>query len=157
MRPLCFLRNFVRFGCSISYRSSVPAAAARTAGSRTILEFLLAAVPGRRIVLENLALEDPDLDSDDAEGDHAHGVLHRPLHRAAEADPAFELLGDAFGDERRIEFGLSDLDDVEVQLGLRHRGKLLAERLDIRALLADDDTGPGGVDCHTTLAVRTLV
>src|SRR6056297_3665236 len=145
MRPLCFLRNFVRFGCSISYRSSVPAAAARTAGSRTILEFLLAAVPSRRIVLENLAFEDPDLDADDAvgrpglgervvdvgpqgvqrhaalavplgprdlgtaetagdvdadaEGAHAHGVLHRPLHRAAERHPTLELLGDAFGHE----------------------------------------------------------
>ena len=43
--------------------------------------------------------------------------------------------------ELGIDFRLADLDDVELHFARRHLGQLLAQLLDIRALLADDDTG----------------
>jgi hypothetical protein len=55
-----------------------------------------------------------------------------------------------------VQLGLAHLDDVEVQLAVGHRGELLAQHLDVRALLADDDTGTRGVDRHAALLVRTL-
>src|SRR5205814_9774812 len=111
-----------------------------------------------RVVLHDLALEDPDLDaagavSREAGGDavvdigaqrmqrhaafaipfHArdfgaaetaravdtnalgaktHRRLHRALHGAPERDTALELLRDRFGDQRGVEFGLANFDDV---------------------------------------------
>src|SRR5215471_4685574 len=65
IRPLCALRNLVRIGCSMELRLSclrqTPASglAARTA--RLALGHSL--VLGHRIVLEDLALEDPHLDA----------------------------------------------------------------------------------------------
>ena len=67
MLALVHLAEFrVRFGlaASVIALSSVPAAAARTAGSRTVLEFLLAAVaraPPDGSCSRILAFEDPDL------------------------------------------------------------------------------------------------
>ena len=78
------------------------------------------------------------------------------LHRAAERHAALELLGDVLGDQRRVELGLADLDDVEVQLRLGELRELLAQRLDVGALLADDDARTRGVDRHPALAVRAL-
>src|SRR5690606_10190820 len=52
-----------------------------------------------------------DVDAD-ALGAEAHGRLHRPLHGAAERDPALQLLGDVLGDQLRIGLGLAHLDDV---------------------------------------------
>src|SRR6056297_130359 len=68
MRPLCCLRNFVRFGCSI-FQSSLTTAAGAT-GRGTILELLGFAITGRRVVLHDLTFEDPHLDADDAIGRH---------------------------------------------------------------------------------------
>src|SRR5690606_36940764 len=96
-----------------------------------------------------------DVDPDPQRTD-AHGVLHRPLHRAAERNPALELLGDRFGHQSGIELGLAHLDDVQVQFRSGHRGKLLAQRLDIRAFLADDDARPRRVDRDPAFAMRAL-
>src|SRR5262249_32194753 len=51
---------------------------------------------------------------------------------------------------------LADLDDVDVDLGARHRGDFLAKLLDVGALLADHDARTRGVDRHPALLVRTL-
>src|SRR5688500_536978 len=83
MRPLCALRNLVRFGCSIFvYAFSVrrrtvaiaPATvtavvplATLTALARTTA-FSGATLVSGRIVLKDFALEDPHLDADDAIG-----------------------------------------------------------------------------------------
>src|SRR5690606_12395983 len=45
---------------------------------------------------------------------------------------------------------------VEVRLGLRHLGELLAKLLDVGALLADDQARTCGVNGHAALLVRTL-
>src|SRR5215211_5618507 len=88
-----------------------------------------------RVVLEDLALEDPDLDA------------------AAEGDPALELLGDRLGDERRVDLGLAHLDDVDRHVGVGHLADELAQLLDVGALLADDDAGPRRVDRDAALLV----
>src|SRR5437879_4640917 len=74
IRPLCALRNFVRIGCSMAFRLSCPylsnprgplaGVAPRPAG----LAFRHLLVLRHRIVLHDLALEDPDLDAAGAVG-----------------------------------------------------------------------------------------
>ena len=140
----------------------------------------------------DLALVDPDLDADAAEGrlrlgeavvdvrtqrvqrDAALGVglrarhlraaeaaaagdLHalragadrrreRALHRTAEAHAILELLGDRLCDELRVELGALDLVDVDVDVLVRHRVHLTAQRVDLGARLPDDDAGARGED-----------
>src|ERR1700731_3188992 len=159
MRPWWALRNLVRIGCSIteafSQSWSLRCIPARPAG--LALGHLL--VLGHRVVLHDLAFEDPDLDAAgavggerrrhavidvgaqgvqrhaafpiplhpcnlgaaeparavdaDAAGAEPHRRLHGALHRAAERDAALELLRDRFGDQLRVEFRLTDFDDVD--------------------------------------------
>src|SRR5690606_22496693 len=82
----------------------------------------------------------------DAFGAQTQGRLHRPLHRPAESHAAFQLIGNALSNELRIDFRLADLDDVQRHVRRRERAQLLTQLLDVRALLADDDTGTGSVD-----------
>jgi hypothetical protein len=89
-------------------------------------------------------------------GTHPHRVLHATLHGATEGHAAFHLLGDRLGHQLGVQFRLADFDDVQVQFGLGEHGQLLAKRLDVRALLADDDARTRGVNGHTALLVRTL-
>src|ERR1700688_4272104 len=92
----------------------------------------------------------------DTLGAEAHRRLHGALHGAAERDAALELLRDRFGDQRGVELGLADLDDVDDDVGGRDIGHALAQLVDIGALLADHDTGTRRVDRHPALLVRTL-
>src|SRR5579872_1196527 len=92
----------------------------------------------------------------DALGAETHRRLHRALHRSAEGHPALELLRDRFGDQRRIDFRLTDLDDVDRHFRVRQLGRLLAQFLNVGALLADDHAGASGVDVDARLLVRTL-
>src|SRR5205807_10198008 len=81
-----------------------------------------------------------DVDAD-ALGAEAHGRLHRALHGAAEGHAALELLGDVLGDQLGVGLGLADLDDVQVNLAIRHGRDVLAQLVDVGALLADDHAG----------------
>src|SRR5690606_18858451 len=96
-----------------------------------------------------------DVDAD-ALGAQAHGRLHRTLHGAAERDTALQLLSDVLGDQLSVGFRLADLDDVQVNFAFGASGDVLAQLLDVSALLADHDTRTGGVDRHAALLVRTL-
>src|SRR6056297_271508 len=92
----------------------------------------------------------------DTQGPHPHGVLHGALHRTTEGHTTLKLLRDAVTHQGSIKLGLAHLDDVEMQLAVGHLRQLLAQRLDIRAFLADDDAGARGVDRDAALLVRTL-
>src|SRR5882724_13223592 len=73
-------------------------------------------------------------------GTKTHRRLHRALHGATECDAALELLGDRFGDQGGVEFGLADFDDVDDDVGIRDVGNALAQLVDVGALLADHHT-----------------
>src|SRR4029079_10293291 len=69
IRPLCAFRNFVFFGCIMALSPQTFSNVSRGVAARTrgvAIGHLL--VLGHRIVLEDLALEDPDLDAAGAEG-----------------------------------------------------------------------------------------
>src|ERR1700716_4170029 len=203
IRPLCAFRNFVFFGCIMAYalKPSKTQSSRIAARTRAIaLGHLL--VLGHRIVLQDFALEDPDLDAAGAErgergrhpvidvgaqrvqrhaafaipfhtrdfgaaetaravdanalGAKAHRRLHRALHGAAKRDAALELLRDRFGNQRGVELRLTDLDDVDDDVGGGDIGNPLAQLVDVGALLADHDAGTRGMDRHAALLVRTL-
>src|ERR1700722_12794862 len=90
----------------------------------------------------------------DAFGAQTHRRLHGPLHGAAECDAALKLLRDRFGNERRVEFGLADFDDVDDDVGSRDIGDTFAQLVDVGALLADHDARTRRVDRHAALLVR---
>src|SRR5690606_34782044 len=92
----------------------------------------------------------------DAAGAHADRRLHGALHGATESHAAFELLGDALGNQRRIGFGLPHFNDVDVHFAVGELLHLGADLVDVSALLADHDARTSGVDRHAALAVRTL-
>ena len=82
-------------------------------------------------------------------GDHdlhaARAGLHRThdglLHGAAERNALFELIDDVLSDQTRVEFGMLDLDDVDLNVFLREAFEVLADVFDADAALADDDAG----------------
>ena len=67
-----------------------------------------------------------------------------------------ELLGDAFGHQRRVDLGLAHLDDVDDDFAVGELGDRLADLVDVRALLADDDARARGVDRDARLLRRAL-
>src|SRR5690606_26117371 len=81
---------------------------------------------------------------------------HGALHGAAEGHAAFQLLGNALGNQRRIGLGLAHFNDVDVHFAVGELLHLGADLVDVGALLADHDARTGGVDRHAALAVRTL-
>src|SRR5579871_163582 len=85
------------------------------------------------------------IDSDTL-GAKPHGRLDRALHGTAKGNPALELLGDILGHQLGIDFRLADFEDVEGDLAPRHLRKVLAQLLDVGALLADDHARPRRVD-----------
>src|SRR5271156_6693928 len=214
IRPLNALRNLVFFGCimvvdfhlPLGRVATVTAVALTRLAARTMrrrgVGLGLALVLRHRVVFEDLALEDPDLDPAGAvsgmRGSHAvidlgaqgvqrhaafairlhtrnfraaqatgavdanafgaqtHRRLHRALHRATECDAALELLGDGIGDQGRVDFRLAHFDDVDRHFRLRQLGDLLAQFIDVRALLADYDAWASRVDVDPALLVRAL-
>src|SRR5476651_1273803 len=92
----------------------------------------------------------------DAAGAKAHGRLHGALHGTTERNAALELLGDVLGDQRGVDLGLADLDDVQGHFTLGHLGEVAAQLLDVGALLADHDARTGGVDRDAGALGRTL-
>src|SRR5215471_5467968 len=79
-------------------------------------------------------------------GSEAQGRLDPLLHRAAERHAALELQRDGLGDELRVRLRPLDLDDVDVDFRLGPLLELVAELVDFRAALADDDPGSRRLD-----------
>src|SRR6476659_6391032 len=89
-------------------------------------------------------------------GAEAESRLHRALHGATESDTALELVGDALGDELRVDLRLADLDDVEADLARRHLRQLFLELLDVGAFLADDHAWARSIDADSADLGRAL-
>src|SRR5439155_8917886 len=82
----------------------------------------------------------------DTLGAGADSRRQRALHRAPEADPVLQLLGDRLRDELGVELRPLDLIDVDVDVLLGDRVQLFAKRVDLDARLSDHDARPCGVD-----------
>ena len=76
----------------------------------------------------------------DALGTGLAGGLHSLAHGATESDAALELLGNGLGDEVGVQLGALDLDDLDVDRAVGDLLELLAQSVDLGALLADHDT-----------------
>src|SRR5438552_9185212 len=168
MRPLCAFRNFVFFGCIMALRpqtfpnvSSGVAARPRSVALGHLL------VLRHRIVLEDFALEDPDLDAAGAEGGERggnavidvgaqrvqrHATVAVPLHArdfgAAETARAVDT--NAFGTEthRRLHGALHGAAERDAALELL--GDRFGDQGRVEFRLADfddvdDDVGRGDV------------
>ena len=89
----------------------------------------------------------------DALGAQTGRALDGLLHCTAEGDTLLELRGNVLCDELCVQVGAADLNDVEGN-GLAKLGfDLLTQDFDLRAALADDDTGAGAVDADLDLGV----
>src|SRR5882724_8562086 len=168
IRPLCAFRNFVFFGCIMALSPQTFSTASRRVAARTgivALGHLL--VLGHRIVLEDFALEDPDLDAAGAErgerGRHPvidigaqrvqrHPALAIPFHprdfRAAETTRAVDT--NAFGAEthRRLHRALHCAAECDAALELL--GDRFGHQRGVELRLADfddvdDDVGGGDI------------
>src|SRR6188768_1747079 len=85
----------------------------------------------------------------DALGTGAHRGLHGLLHRAAELHAAGQLLGDALGNQLRVDLGLLDLEDVQLDLLAGELLQLATQAVGLGPAATDDDAGARGVDVDT--------
>src|SRR3989442_9040709 len=81
-----------------------------------------------------------------------HGLLHGPPERHA----LLELQRDVLGDELRVQLGMDDFLDVEVDLLARARLQLVLEPLDLGTFAADHDARPRGGDGDARAIGRAL-
>ena len=86
-----------------------------------------------------------------------HRGLHRALHGPPERDPAAELIGDALREQHRVDFGLLDLLDVELDLRVAaDLAQTFAKPFGLGAPATDDDAGSGGVHVDAQTVTRAL-
>src|SRR5215475_2665872 len=187
---------------SLRLQHSVPSSDPRRRALARDLLLLRALVLRHRVVRQDLALENPDLDAASAVGRlgrrpsvvdvgaqrmqrhtplavplHArdlgaaqapaavdadaarpqpHGRLHGPLHRPPEGDATLQLLRDVLRYQLGVDLRLADLEDVEMHLAAGHLLQVVAQLLDVGALLADDDAGARRVNGDARLLGRPL-
>src|SRR5947209_2450803 len=82
--------------------------------------------------------------------------LDGALHCPAKGNAALELVGDTLSDELGVDLRLSDLNDVQADVGARHLLKLILELFDVGALLADDHARTSGIDADAADLRRTF-
>src|SRR2546427_6548382 len=92
----------------------------------------------------------------DAVGAEPQRGRHRLLHGAPEGHALLELQRDVLGHELRVQLGMDDLLDVEVDLLARPRLQLVLQLLHLGALAADDDAGPRREDGDARAVRRPL-
>ena len=83
-------------------------------------------------------------------------VCMRLAHGAAERHAAGELLGDALGDQLRVDLGVLDLEDVQLDLLAGELLELAADAVGLGAAAADDDARTGGVDVDADAVTGAL-
>src|SRR4051794_14040646 len=92
----------------------------------------------------------------DALGARAHRGLHGLLHRTAELDAARQLLGNALGDQLRVDLGVLDLEDVQLDLLAGELLELATQAVGLGAAATDHDARAGGVDVHAHAVTGAL-
>ena len=84
------------------------------------------------------------------------GGLNRLAHGAAEGHAALELFRNGLSDERSVKFGALDLDDFDGHGAVGHLVELLAQGVDLSALLADHNARAGRGDDDLDLVAGAL-
>src|SRR5208282_3650273 len=167
MRPLCALRNFVRIGCSMTDASIHLARSRRIPTRPAGLAFGHLLVLRHRVMLHDLALEDPDLDAAGAVGGESRGdavidvgaqrvqrhtAFAIPFHACdlGAAEPPRAIDADAAGAEphRRLHGALHGAAEGDAPLELL--GDRFGDQLGIELRLADLDD----VDHHVAVGER---
>src|SRR5882762_3406616 len=92
----------------------------------------------------------------DAFAAEAQRGVHRFTHRAAKRHPLFKLQRDGFSHQLRVQLRAVHFLNIDVHFPLRALLHFLLELVDFRALAADDDAGPRGVNAHYQLVGGTL-
>ena len=88
---------------------------------------------------------------------HIHRGLDRALHRTPEADAALQLLRDVLGNELRVGLRTPHFGDLnENFLAGSQLGDLRLHRLQLRTLLADQQSRTGRADGHADTVGETL-
>src|SRR5262249_24491028 len=86
-----------------------------------------------------------------------HRGLHRALHRAPERDAPAQLIGDALRQQHRVDLGLLDLLDVELDLRVAaDLAQPFAQALGLGAAPADDDARTRAVHVDPQPVARPL-
>src|SRR5262245_29979449 len=80
-----------------------------------------------------------------------HGLVHGPLHGAAEAGPFLQLLGDAFRHELGVAQRVVDLHRLDFDVTMRQVLQVLGQFIDLGPFFADDDADPFRVDVDDDL------
>src|ERR1700755_588863 len=173
IRPLCAFRNFVFFGCIMAYALKPSLLRSSSVATRPrIVAFGHLLVLGHRIVLQDFALEDPDLDAAGAErrerGGHAvvdigaqrvqrHPAFAIPFHAGdfGAAETAGAVDTNALGAEthRRLHRALHGAAERDAALELLRDRFGDQGRVELRLADFDDvDDHVGGGDVGNLLA-----
>src|SRR3954468_20461877 len=81
----------------------------------------------------------------DSLGTSFHCLIQNPLHRAPEAGPLCELLGDFLSHKVRLQLGACDFFDLDVNAPADQILQLVLKLIHLLALAADDYARSGGV------------
>src|SRR6478752_8628969 len=92
----------------------------------------------------------------DALGTGAQRGLHALAHGATERHACRQLLGDALGDQLRVDLGVLDLEDVQLHLLARELLELATDAVGLGAAATDDDAGARRVDVDADAVTRAL-
>src|ERR1700733_14061279 len=84
----------------------------------------------------------------DALGAALHRALHRLAHGPPERNPAGQLLGHTLGHQLRIDLGVLDLEDVQLDLLAGELLEVGPDAVGLGATAADDDARARRVDVH---------
>ena len=85
-----------------------------------------------------------------------HRRLHAPCASRGGTPRGCELLGDALGDQLRVELGVLDLEDVQLHLLAGELLEVAADAVGLGAAAADDDARARGVDVDADAVTGAL-
>lgn len=87
----------------------------------------------------------------------AHCLLHCLFHGTTEGDALLQLLGNALGNQKGIQFWLANLQNIQPDLFASLVLKMLAEVLHLLTTFPNHNARLGGMDGHSDLtSSRTL-
>jgi hypothetical protein len=102
------------------------------------------------------AVESPGDADLDALGAETHRAVDRATHGPAEGDALDQLLRNPLGHQLRIQLGLVDFLDPQIDVPPGEHLEILLQLLDLRAFFPHDDSGAGSENDDGELVGRPL-